>query len=95
MINSTATLDHRSHLDHYMTTFSLYIKELYPEAQMEISFASYDGEDGHIILFLPSSISDDEREKLGNQLAEKGIEILLESGLLILVELRDMESSHP
>ena len=92
--NSTATLDHRTLLDHYMTTFSLYIKELYPEGQMEINFATYDGEDGHIILFLPPFISDDEREKLGNHLAEKGIEILLESGFLILVELRDMEVSR-
>ena len=91
MSNSTAALAHRTLLDRYMTSFSLHIKELCPEAQMEINFTNYDGEDGHIILFLPPSISDDEREKLGNQLAERSIEILLESGILILVELRDRE----
>ncbi|MBI2875443.1 MAG: hypothetical protein HYY20_01020 [Candidatus Tectomicrobia bacterium] len=54
---------------------------------MEISSIRYECEDAHIRVFPPPSLTDQEREALDFQLAQKSIDILLETGLLILAGL--------
>ena len=47
--------DYRARLDAAVTDLSLFIRELYPEAQMEVSFVRYEDEDAHIWVSLPST----------------------------------------
>jgi hypothetical protein len=76
--------DRRTLADQYVTDFSVYIKDLCPGADLEISFVRYEEEDAHIRVFPPDSLSEEERETLDAQIAERSIDILLETGLLIL-----------
>jgi hypothetical protein len=46
---------------------------------------SYEGEDGHVRVFVPFDLADSEVEKLDNKLADKSVDILLNTGLSILV----------
>jgi hypothetical protein len=81
--------DYRARLDAAVTALSLFIRELYPEAQMEVSFVRYEDEDAHIWVSLPSTFLEEEREHVANQIAEKSLDILLAEGFLILVGLEE------
>ncbi|MBI3596201.1 MAG: hypothetical protein HY203_03490 [Nitrospirae bacterium] len=80
-----STKSRRSLLDRYVTDISLFIKKQCPEAVIEVSLARYEGEDAHILVFPPDSLSDKAREKLADACADKSVSILLETGLLILI----------
>ena len=54
--------DYRTRLDAAVTALSLFIRELYPEAQMEVSFVRYEDEDAHIWVSLPSTFPEEERD---------------------------------
>ena len=79
--------DYRTRLDAAVTALSLFIHDLCPEAQLEVSFVRYEDEDAHIWVSLPSAISEEEREHVANQMAEKSLDILLAEGFLILAGL--------
>ena len=72
-----------------MTAFSLFIRALCPEAQLEISLARYEDEDAHIWVTLPATLSAEEREHCANRMAEKSLDILLAEGLLILAGIEE------
>jgi hypothetical protein len=81
--------DYRNRLDSAVTAFILSIRDLSPEAQLEVSFVRYEDEDAHIWVTLPATLTVDEREELANRLAEKSLDILLTEGLLILVGIEE------
>ena len=90
MTQHTQTLsDYRERLDAVVTAFSLFIRDLCPEARMEISFTRYEDEDAHIWVSLPSNLTLEEREDLANQLAEKSLDFLLAEGFLILAGMEE------
>lgn len=72
-----------------MTAFTLFIRDVFPEARLEISFARHEGEDAHISGSFRFSLSEDERESLANQIAEKGLDLLLATGFLILAGIEE------
>jgi hypothetical protein len=82
-------VEYRNRLDAAVTTFSLFIRELCPEAQLEISFVHYEDEDAHIWITLPSTLSAEGREELANRVAEKSIDLLLNEGFLILAGIEE------
>jgi hypothetical protein len=82
-------VDYRERLDATVTAFSLFIRDLCPAAQLEVSFSRHEEEDAHIWVSLPPSLSEDERETLANQIAEKSIDLLLDTGFLILAGIED------
>lgn len=81
--------DYRERLDATVTTFSLFIRDLCPEARLEISFTRHEDEDAHIWVSLPPSLSEEERENLANQIAERSIDLLLNTGFLILAGIEE------
>jgi hypothetical protein len=82
--------DYRNRLDAAVTNFSLFIRDLCREAQLEISFARYEDEDAHIWVSLPATLTAGDREDLANRVAEKSLDILLEDGFLILAGIGDI-----
>jgi len=77
--------EYRHRLDAAVTALSLFIRELCPEAQLDIAFTRYEDEDAHIWITLPPALTSEEREVLANRMAEKSIDVLLAEGLLIMV----------
>jgi hypothetical protein len=78
-----------------VTAFSLFIRDLCPDARLEISFVRYEDEDAHIWIALPSTLTEEEREELANHIAEKSLDILLVEGFLILAGIEDPEPIAP
>lgn len=92
MAETTQTLaDSRNRLDAAVTSFSLFIRDLCPEARMEVSFTRYEDEDAHIWVSLPSTLSPEEREDLANRMAEKSLDLLLTEGFLILAGIEEKD----
>lgn len=84
-----ASVDYRHRLDTAVTALSLFIRELCPEAQLDIAFTRYEDEDAHIWVSLPP-LTTEKQEELANRMAEKSIDLLLEEGLLIVVGVEDL-----
>ena len=74
MAQTPLLVEYRNRLDAAVTTFSLFIRELCPEAQLEISFVHYEDEDAHIWITLPSTLSAEGRDELAKRVAEKSID---------------------
>jgi hypothetical protein len=90
MVQTIQTVsDYRTRLDAAVTALSLFIRDLCPEAQLEVSFVRYEDEDAHIWVSLSSTLSDEGREQVVNQIAEKSLDILLAEGFLILAGLEE------
>ena len=87
------TADYRSTLDAAVTAFSLFIRDLCPEADVEISFARYEDEDAHIWISLPPTLTTEERERLANQVAEESLDILIAQGMLIVAGVQNIEEA--
>ena len=81
--------DYRTRLDTAVTALCLFIRDLCPEARLEVSFTRYEDEDAHIWVALPSTLSAEEREHIASHMAEKSLDILLAEGLLILAGLEE------
>jgi hypothetical protein len=81
--------DYRNRLDAAVTAFSLFIRDLCPEARLEISSVRYEDEDAHIWVSLPPNFKEEEQEEIANRLAEKSLDILLAEGFLILAGIEE------
>lgn len=81
--------EYRRRLDAAVTALSLFIRNLCPEAQLDIAFTRYEDEDAHIWVTLPPTLTADEREVLANHMADKSIDILLAEGFLIMVGIEE------
>ncbi len=88
-------LDYRTRLDTAVTSFSRYIHDLCPDARLEISFVRYETEDAHIWITSPATMTEDQRDRLSSQVAEKSIDILLSEGFLILAGVEDPDLMNP
>ena len=86
--------DYRSRLDAAVTAFSLFIRDLCPEARLEISFVRYEDEDAHIWISLPATLTEAQQEDLANRIAEKSLDLLLAEGFLILAGIEESEPTR-
>ncbi|HJY84193.1 MAG TPA: hypothetical protein VKK81_24290 [Candidatus Binatia bacterium] len=75
---------YRDLLDDKLTELALYAKELCPEAVVEVSATSYEDEDGHVDIFPPPSLPEEEEERIELAVAARAAEIFEETGLFIL-----------
>ena len=87
--------DYRTRLDTAITSFSRYIHGLCPDARLEISFVRYETEDAHIWITAPATMTEEQRDRLSTQVAEKSVDILLSEGFLILAGVEDPDLIDP
>lgn len=91
----TAT-DRAALLDKYVTEITLLAKEYCPEAAIEVLFTRYEDEDAHVIVFLPENASEADTDRLREQLIQRSVEILEDTGLLILAGVYEASlREHP
>ncbi len=65
------------------------VKDLLPEARVEIAFTHYEDEDASIDVYTPISLSAEEVRQLERALGERCNEILVETGLFIIGAVQD------
>lgn len=65
------------------------VKEISPEARVEVIFAHYEDEDAAIDVYPPVSLSPEEVRCLEQTLGERCNDILVETGLFIIGAVQD------
>ena len=76
--------DRRALLDGKLTKLLLYAKELCPEGRVEVSSLQDEDEDGHVTIFPPPTLSDEDVDRVEMALATRAGEIFDTTGLFIL-----------
>jgi hypothetical protein len=71
-------------IEKLVTNFCLFIKDHCPDASISVTKDIFDDEDADIDVYPPSSWTDEQSYALHDQLAAKSVEILCETGYLIL-----------
>src|SRR5262245_2388063 len=77
--------DQTALLDRYVTELILLAKGSCPDAIVEVLSTRYEDEDAHILVYAPEGTSDTDVDRLGDALTERSVEILLDTGLFILI----------
>lgn len=72
-------------IDHILTEFSLFVKELCPEASVEVTKTIYEDEDANILVRPPVAWTAEACDTLEERLSERSVDVLLQSGYHILV----------
>ncbi len=80
---------YRDLLKDKLTELALYAKELCPDAVVEVSSISYEDEDGHVIIFPPPGLPEEEEERVELAVAAHAGEIFEKTGLFILCAALD------
>jgi hypothetical protein len=83
-IDRAARDAYRELLDAKLSELMLYAKELCPAAVVEAKPSSYEDEDGHVDIFPPSSLPEEEVERVELAVAARAGDIFEETRLLIL-----------
>lgn len=61
-----------------------YIYQLSPEVRAEVTYVTYEDEYAHVKVYSPLSWDEDQCLQLEHQIAQRGVDILIDSGYLIL-----------
>src|SRR5215470_495462 len=86
---------YRDLLKDKLTELALYAKELCPDAVVEVSSTSYEDEDGHVIIFPPPGLPEEEEERVELAVAARAGDIFEETGLFILCAALDRPEKLP
>ena len=81
-------------LDHILTEFSLFVKELCPEASVEVTKTIYEDEDANILVRPPVAWTAEACDALEERLSERSVDILLQTGYHILVGVFETASTE-
>jgi hypothetical protein len=76
-------------LDTQLSALIAFIKDLSPEARIEISRAHYEDEDAHVAIYPPPSTGAEEVQRLETALGERCNDILVDTGLFIIGAVHD------
>jgi len=71
-------------LETKLSELTAVIKELSPQARVEISFERYEDEDAHVRVYPPPSVDIGEVTRIESTMGERCNDVLLETGLFIL-----------
>jgi hypothetical protein len=71
-------------LETKLSELTAVIKELSPQARVEISFERYEDEDAHIRVYPPPSVDIGEATRIERTMGERCNDVLLETGLFIV-----------
>jgi len=72
-------------IDHILTEFALFVKELCPEASVEVTKTMYEDEDANILVRPPVAWTAEACDSLEERLSERSVDVLLQTGYHILV----------
>jgi len=89
MVKSMSSGKRRTLIDKYLTELSLLAKGLCPEAKIEATTEAFEDEDGHIRVYPPAGMREEEIEEIEGKLADRCVDILVEKGVFICSAVYD------
>ena len=76
-------------LETKLSELTLLIKELSPQARIEISFEQHEDEDAHVRVYQPPMVRAEEITRIELKIGERCNDILLDTGLFIIGAVND------
>jgi hypothetical protein len=83
------TPDGRDLLEIKISELTALIKEMSPQARVEVSFERYEDEDAHIRVYPPVSVDPEEATRMELEIGERCNDVLIETGLFIIGSVCD------
>ena len=84
MPRTPKTTSRQDLLETKLSEITALIKELSPQARVEISFEQYEDEDAHIRVYPPPSVDIGEATRIERTMGERCNDVLVETGLFIV-----------
>lgn len=84
MPRTPKTPSDRDLLDTKISELTTLIKELSPQARVEVSYERYEGEDAHIRVYPPTELDSEDASRIELRLGERCNDVLMETGLFII-----------
>ena len=76
-------------VDHYLTELSLLAKRLCPDARIEATTEAFEDEDGHVRIYPPEGMSEEEIAIIEGEVADRCVDILIDKGVFICSAVYD------
>ena len=89
MVKSMSSSERKGLVDNYLTELSLLAKRLCPEARIEATTEAFEDEDGHVRIYPPAGLREEEIADIEGKLADRCIDILVERGVFICSAVYD------
>ena len=83
MVKSMSSSERKGLVDNYLTELSLLAKRLCPEARIEATTEAFEDEDGHVRVFPPAGMREEDIADIEGKLADRCVDILIEKGVFI------------
>ena len=89
MAKSRSSSERRILVDKCRTELSLLAKQLCPDAGIEATKEAFEDEDGHVRIYPPADMRENELEEIEGKIAERCVDILVEKGIFICSAVYD------
>jgi hypothetical protein len=89
MVKSMSSSERKGLVDNYLTELSLLAKRLCPEARIEATTEAFEDEDGHVRVFPPAGMREEDIADIEGKLADRCVDILIEKGVFICSAVYD------
>jgi len=89
MVKSMSSSERKGLVDNYLTELSLLAKRLCPEARIEATTEAFEDEDGHVRVFPPAGMREEDIADIEGKLADRCVNILIEKGVFICSAVYD------
>ena len=76
-------------VDKVLTELILLAKELCPAARIETTMEGFEDEDGHVRIYTPADITEKEIDTIEGKVADRCVDILVETGVFICSAVYD------
>ena len=89
MARKPTTASQQQLLEQTLSNLTAMIKDLSPQAEVEITFEQYEDEDAHVYVHPPPDMAAEEVDRLEVAIGEHCNEMLLDTGLFIISAVCD------
>jgi hypothetical protein len=89
MARKQTTTSQQQLLEQTLSNLTAMIKDLSPQAEVEITFEQYEDEDAHVYVYPPPDMAAEEVDRLEVAVGERCNETLLDTGLFIISAVCD------
>ena len=89
MARSMPPSERKGLVDKYLIELSLLAKRLCPEARIEATTEAFEDEDGHVRIYAPAGMREEDIADIEGKLADRCVDILVEKGVFICSAVYD------
>jgi len=89
MVKPLSFSERKNLVDKYLTEISLLAKRLCPDARVEVTTEAFEDEDGHVRIYTPAGMNEEEVAVIEGTVADRCVDILIKEGAFICSAVYD------